>query len=90
MIPKACRFGPLEGRVTLAPTGTSSGDVQQKFQLLIHNLDGSISCVDVSDEENSNWMRFVRPATNFSEQNAVLNQVPYIRLNVSVEWHKFP
>ena len=30
--------------------------------------------LDVSDEEISNWMRFVRPAERYSEQNLILHQ----------------
>ena len=78
LIPKACRFGPLEGRSSAPLDSNTSGDGTQKFQLLVRADDGTISRIDVSDEENSNWMRFVRPASSFAEQNTILTQVNLI------------
>jgi hypothetical protein len=75
LIPKACRFGPLEGRSAPPLDNNTSGNGVQKFQLLVRADDGTISRIDVSDEDNSNWMRFVRPATSFAEQNTILTQV---------------
>ena len=31
--------------------------------------------LDVSSEEESNWMRFIRPATSEQEQNLILHEV---------------
>ena len=36
--------------------------------------DGSLELYDRTDEEHSNWMIFVRPARNVSEQNLVAYQ----------------
>jgi len=83
LIPKACRFGPLEGRP--AAPFEMSGDGVQKFQLLVRADDGTISRIDVSDEDNSNWMRFVRPATSFAEQNTIITQVTFIRRRIFTE-----
>ena len=72
-IPKSCRFGPIEGRERSL---LSLDDVidDDELSLVILDNDGQIMKLDVSDEEISNWMRFVRPAERYSEQNLILHQ----------------
>jgi len=43
-----------------------------KFQ--IENEDGSQYFFEANDENSCNWMMFVRPANNYSEQNVVAFQ----------------
>ena len=44
------------------------------LSLQLENEDGSQYFLEPSDENNCNWMMFVRPADNFSEQNVVAFQ----------------
>lgn len=67
-IPKACRFGPMEG--TMVKPEARPGD---KLLLIVHSVNGATQ-LDVSDEESSNWMRFVRAAETYAEQNLSLSQ----------------
>ena len=75
LIPKNCRFGPIEGRITTPPPVPPDQVGPVKFRLMIRSEDGQIRNLDVSDENTSNWMRFVRPASTAEEQNTVLTQV---------------
>ncbi len=68
-IPKACRFGPVEGR-EVRPDVNS----QSRILLIVQRPDGTNVQLDLSSSEESNWMRFVRPATRYAEQNLILHQ----------------
>ena len=72
-IPKSCRFGPAEG---LEHRLNSIDDIidDDELNLVVITDDGSIIKLDVSDEEESNWMRFVRSAERYSEQNLIVTQ----------------
>ncbi|XP_071750097.1 uncharacterized protein [Lepeophtheirus salmonis] len=75
-ITQGYRFGPVEGK-RVKPLAKES----DKILLLIHKstpqkddkFAGS-RIVDVSNEDQSNWLRFVRQASTFSEQNLCLSQ----------------
>lgn len=71
VIPKRTRFGPLEGIMTDDPSGIlpSTGLI---YSVLIGE---ETFFLDVSDEGSSNWMRFVRKATSYLEQNCVVMQI---------------
>ena len=47
-------------------------DDDAELLLTVLENDGSVTKLDLSDEEDSNWMRFVRPADRFAEQNLIL------------------
>uniref|UniRef100_A0A4W6CJ00 PR domain zinc finger protein 10 n=1 Tax=Lates calcarifer TaxID=8187 RepID=A0A4W6CJ00_LATCA len=73
-IPKRTQFGPVEG--PLVP----QSELQDHYIHLKVNQcskDGEKSndmWLDLSDEDNCNWMMFVRPAQNHLEQNLVAYQ----------------
>ncbi|KAF5308498.1 hypothetical protein FQR65_LT06163 [Abscondita terminalis] len=70
LIPKHTQFGPLEGLLVvnnLEPDNTN-------FQLLVEYESGSVHRLDVSDENVSNWMCFVRQAKTYGQQNLVVFQ----------------
>jgi len=69
LIPKCTQFGPMEGVV-----GKVEPADDRKLELLIESKSGSFLSLDMSDENTSNWMRFVRPAEDCREQNVVLSQ----------------
>uniref|UniRef100_T1J3M9 PR domain zinc finger protein 10 n=1 Tax=Strigamia maritima TaxID=126957 RepID=T1J3M9_STRMM len=68
-IPKRSKFGPVEGVVT-----KMDEVIQDDLVLQIEAESGEIMHLDTTDESMSNWMRFVRPAENYSEQNLVVVQ----------------
>lgn len=68
-IPKRTQFGPIEG--VLVKKEDHSKD---KFVLLTEQQDHTVAYLDTTDESLSNWMRFVRPADHYREQNLVLVQ----------------
>ena len=74
MIPKSCRFGPLEGVEVsiLGQTGSISSFGYLNLSVIKEN--GDVIKIDVEREESSNWMRFVRAAEFLSEQNLVITQ----------------
>lgn len=69
LIPKRTQFGPVEGVLTKKMEGSLMPVVLQ-----LECESGEIIFFDTSDESQSNWMRFVRPATNYCEQNVVVVQ----------------
>ena len=73
-IPKTCRFGPVEGRKTYVTNDQDLITFDDDFVLTILEEDGNVIKLDTADEDECNWMRFVRPADRFSEQNLVLSQ----------------
>ena len=69
---KSSRFGPVEG--VKKPFSSNRSEMKdESLSLIVKTLDGNFE-IDVSDEEQSNWMRFVRPANSPSEQNLSLAQ----------------
>uniref|UniRef100_A0A4W6CJ15 PR domain zinc finger protein 10 n=1 Tax=Lates calcarifer TaxID=8187 RepID=A0A4W6CJ15_LATCA len=75
-IPKRTQFGPVEG--PLVPQSELQDHyIHLKLCLLDAEKDGEKSndmWLDLSDEDNCNWMMFVRPAQNHLEQNLVAYQ----------------
>ena len=65
-IPMSCRFGPMEGRLKDPGQDLNSS---VPLALIING-----QCLDVSSEEESNWMRFIRPAFSEMEQNLTLQE----------------
>ncbi|KAI1286331.1 PR domain zinc finger protein 10 [Halotydeus destructor] len=65
-IPQRTQFGPVEGVIASGPK--SSECPQSNLIVLISDT----MILDQSDENKSNWMRFVRTASDFSEQNLEL------------------
>ena len=72
-IPKNCRFGPVEGEELPLATFDDIND-DEEVAFVVVNDNGNLVKLDVSDEDNSNWMRFVRPADRYSEQNLIVSQ----------------
>ena len=75
-IPKGSRFGPMEGtmmRHTSSPTSSSSAN-PSRLTLLVRGPNKIAYELDVTSEETSNWMRYVRPAGTAQEQNILLDQ----------------
>ncbi|XP_011144676.1 PR domain zinc finger protein 10-like [Harpegnathos saltator] len=69
-IRKRTQFGPIEG--VLCPYDGSS--FENALPLLYETDNGEFMKVDVSNENTSNWMRFVRPAQTYEEQNLIICQ----------------
>ena len=66
-VPLNCRFGPMEGRLVDA-----AEDLDTAFPLCLISQGHRL---DVSSEDESNWMRFIRPAQNEEEQNMIMTEV---------------
>ncbi|KAJ8668881.1 hypothetical protein QAD02_000140 [Eretmocerus hayati] len=65
------QFGPIEGVVR-----PYDGSKIDGLPLLLETVGGNeYMRIDVSDENSSNWMRFVRPARIYEEQNLVICQL---------------
>lgn len=69
-IPKRTQFGPVEGVIN----SKEAENICHKLDLLVENEHGEMLRLDVSDENSSNWMRFVRPAKFFKDINVILSQ----------------
>lgn len=81
-IPKRSQFGPIEGMLYhFSENELSIPELVQtsKNNLMIFVSDSTL--LSQSDENNSNWTRFVRPATNVMEQNLELIQREYAHIN---------
>lgn len=66
------QFGPLEGilhKINRCAIKTNSDNLQY-----IYEIDNNLYRIDVSMEETSNWMCFVRKADTYEEQNLVISQ----------------
>ncbi|XP_058809223.1 PR domain zinc finger protein 10-like [Phymastichus coffea] len=70
-IRRRTQFGPIEG--VLCPYDGSK--IQGLPLLLETKEEGEFLKIDISDENTSNWMRFVRPATTYEEQNLIICQM---------------
>lgn len=68
-IPNRTQFGPLEGIISNEPF-----KIEQDLVLSIETDKGTFQYLDISNEDYTNWMVFVRKATNYDEQNCVLVQ----------------
>ena len=66
-VPLNCRFGPMEGRLVDA-----AEDLDTSFPLCLISQGHRL---DVSSEDESNWMRFIRPAQTEEEQNMIMTEV---------------
>uniref|UniRef100_A0A3Q2YXS4 PR domain zinc finger protein 10 n=1 Tax=Hippocampus comes TaxID=109280 RepID=A0A3Q2YXS4_HIPCM len=75
-IPKRTQFGPVDG--PLVPQSELQDNyIHLKLCVLDTQKDSAKSedtWLDLSDEDNCNWMMFVRPAQNHLEQNLVAYQ----------------
>ncbi|XP_034940799.1 PR domain zinc finger protein 10-like [Chelonus insularis] len=69
-IKRRTQFGPIEGILC----DYNSGILENELPLIYETDDGKLLRVDISNENTSNWMRFVRPALNYEEQNLVICQ----------------
>ncbi|KAK0090153.1 hypothetical protein PV325_002578 [Microctonus aethiopoides] len=69
-IRRRTQFGPIEG-ILCSYNGESFDNA---LPLIYETIDKQLLKVDVSNENTSNWMRFVRPATNYNEQNLIICQ----------------
>ncbi|CAH1402718.1 unnamed protein product [Nezara viridula] len=68
-IPKRAQFGPMEGILQRTPSVT-----KHHLVLTIEN-NGEVEWLDVSNENISNWMKYVRQAESADEQNLSLHQI---------------
>lgn len=68
-IPKRAQFGPMEGILQRTPCIS-----KHHLVLTIENSD-EIEWLDVSNENISNWMKYVRQAESADEQNLSLHQI---------------
>nr|XP_018915142.1 PREDICTED: PR domain zinc finger protein 10-like isoform X2 [Bemisia tabaci] len=74
-IPKRTQFGPVEGNFLTTPSDEkSSGSLKNFLKFSIEVSPEKFIDVDVSDDEASNWMKFVRPADSSRNQNLRLCQ----------------
>lgn len=71
-IPNRTQFGPIEG--ILMKNEDPDVIVNSPLELLVESESGEMRRLDVSNENTSNWMRFVRPAKSIKEQNLILSQ----------------
>lgn len=72
IITKRTQFGPLEG----VPVKKEES-LSQSLNMLVMQIEtetGEFVNLDTSDESLSNWMRFVRHAEHYREQNLVIFQ----------------
>uniref|UniRef100_A0A0A9WQ74 PR domain zinc finger protein 10 n=1 Tax=Lygus hesperus TaxID=30085 RepID=A0A0A9WQ74_LYGHE len=68
-IPRKTLFGPLEGCIT-----DDDGNRSQKKLHFLVEVDGSFWRLDTTNECLTNWMRYVKPAKSYQEQNLALHQ----------------
>ncbi|XP_071806149.1 PR domain zinc finger protein 10-like [Asterias amurensis] len=69
VIPKRTQFGPMEGKI-LRQEFLHKGTLKWLVK-----RDGQDAYLDCSDEQESNWMGFIRPAKRYSEQNLIAFQL---------------
>jgi hypothetical protein len=75
-IPKRTQFGPVEGVIV---QHNSSNVQNHKHNLMIFITESLI--LDQSDENQSNWMKFVRSANTYEEQNLALVSKEQVSIN---------
>lgn len=73
-IPLRTQFGPFEGEIKISTKAKCEKyrNSHQGYPLLFV---GRTTYLDVSNENTSNWMRFVRLATDFQMQNVLLYEI---------------
>ncbi|XP_059474056.1 PR domain zinc finger protein 10-like isoform X2 [Neocloeon triangulifer] len=71
-IPKKTQFGPLEGALVQRD---DANVMYQGLELSVELENGLFAYFDTSNENLSNWMRFVRPAKIYEEMNVVVVQI---------------
>ncbi|XP_064642138.1 uncharacterized protein LOC135496641 [Lineus longissimus] len=71
-IPKGDKFGPFEG--TKVYNSKQTLNPQYAWEVLDQETGKLLYYIDASDETKANWMRFVRCARYFEEQNIVSKQ----------------
>ncbi|KAK6640153.1 hypothetical protein RUM44_011839 [Polyplax serrata] len=71
-IMRRVQFGPVEGRIVKDWDAAQMDP--ENIQLLLEVETGELLKLDVSDEYETNWMRFVRKAKTLKEQNMILTQ----------------
>ncbi|GAB6024300.1 hypothetical protein CHUAL_008992 [Chamberlinius hualienensis] len=72
-ISKRTQFGPVEGVLIQQQEMKNQSSVNE-FVLQLETMDNELVTVDVSDENQCNWMGFVRAAESYKEQNLVVLQ----------------
>ncbi|KAL5240392.1 hypothetical protein ACI65C_007802 [Semiaphis heraclei] len=72
-IQKHTQFGPLEG-VNIKDEECVEESMNDEFKYLLE-VDKQFRRIDVSNEDKSNWMCFVRPAKTKHEQNMIVDQI---------------
>ncbi|XP_062869795.1 PR domain zinc finger protein 15 [Trichomycterus rosablanca] len=65
---KRTRFGPFEAK------HVQQLSADTPFPLKIFHGDGTVVCLDTSNEDDCNWMMLVRPATDHKHQNLTAYQ----------------
>ncbi|XP_069691824.1 uncharacterized protein [Periplaneta americana] len=74
-IPKRTQFGPIEGVLVKADDHVIPADGEEsQLELLVESETGAMLKLDTACENSSNWMRFVRAAESFKDQNLILSQ----------------
>ncbi|KAJ3660901.1 hypothetical protein Zmor_005328 [Zophobas morio] len=71
-IPRSTQFGPLTG--VLKPVADEIKDNPTELTFLLEDENSTVNQLDVSDENIANWMRFIRKATTYNEQNLLITQ----------------
>ncbi|XP_050442984.1 PR domain zinc finger protein 10-like [Adelges cooleyi] len=71
---KRTQFGPLEG-VIIKEEECIDDSMNEEFKYLVEVGENQFRRIDVSSEDNSNWMHFVRPAKTKQEQNMRVDQI---------------
>ncbi|KAF5291186.1 hypothetical protein FQA39_LY14428 [Lamprigera yunnana] len=70
LILKQTQFGPLEGLMIVNNREPNN----KGLHLLVEYESGSVHRLDMTDENASNWMCFVRQAKTYAEQNLIICQ----------------
>ncbi|XP_060877127.1 LOW QUALITY PROTEIN: PR domain zinc finger protein 10-like [Metopolophium dirhodum] len=72
-VQKHTQFGPLEG-INIKDEECAEESINDEFKYLLE-VDKQFRRIDVSNEDKSNWMCFVRPAKTKQEQNMIVDQI---------------
>ncbi|XP_044754633.1 PR domain zinc finger protein 10-like [Coccinella septempunctata] len=71
-IRKRTQFGPVQG---ILKNREEIITQSKRLELLLKDAEDKILGLDISDEEQSNWMCFIRKAESYEEQNMVVSQL---------------
>ncbi|XP_050521571.1 PR domain zinc finger protein 10-like [Daktulosphaira vitifoliae] len=74
IIQKRTQFGPLEG-IVIKDEDCMNESINDEFKYLLEVDENQFRRIDVSSEDNSNWMCFVRPAKTKQDQNMRVDQI---------------